>query len=228
VQSTFAFRSFVEQGVAPSKLILLPLGVDLQLFRRVPKKDTTFRVLYAGSMSIRKGIPYLLEAIQSLRLPNFEFVVNGTVSPEVDHIVRRYTDKVRFLGTRPFNKLYEVYSQASVLVLPTIEDGFAKVITEAMACGVPVIATTNCSASDVVTDGVDGFVVPIRNAEAIRERILQLYEDSAMRRRMAEAAFQRSQASGGWASYGRLAYETYHQKLISHRGAQPTSFGVTA
>jgi glycosyltransferase involved in cell wall biosynthesis len=224
VQSTFAWRSFVERGVAATKLIKLPLGVDLEMFRRIPKQDSTFRVLYAGTMSLRKGIPYLLEAVGSLRLPNFEFVVNGTISAEVRHIVKRYADKIRFLGTRPFNQLCHVYSQASVLVLPTIEDGFAKVITEGMACGVPVIATTNCSAEDVFNDGVEGFVIPIRNVEAIRERILLLYEDSTMRLKMAEAAFERSRLSGGWRSYGELAYEVYSRKLSSHRGQRPASY----
>ena len=194
VQSTFAWRSFVEKGIPDTKLIKLPLAVDLHMFRPAPKQDRVFRVLYAGTLSLRKGTPYLLEAVSRLRLPNFEFVVNGTIAPEVEPIVRRYADRIRFLGTRPFNQLYQVYSQASVLVLPTIEDGFAKVITEAMACGVPVIATTHCSAEDVFTDGVEGYIVPIRDADAIRERILFLYENPDVRDEMAQAAQRRIQS----------------------------------
>lgn len=212
VQSTFAWRSFVERGIAPSKLIKLPLGVDLRMFRRVPKLDSTFRVMYSGSFSLRKGAPYLLEAIAALRLPNFEFVINGTVAPEAEGLVRRYADKIRFLGTRSFDRLYEVYSQASVVVIPTIEDGFAKVITEAMACGVPVITTTNCAAEDVFTHGIEGFIVPIRDSTAIRDRILMLYEDPARQAAMGNAALARTLSSGGWASYGESAYAAYHER----------------
>jgi glycosyltransferase involved in cell wall biosynthesis len=218
VQSTFAWQSFVDRGVAADKLIKLPLGVDLRMFRQIPKRDSTFRVLYAGTMSLRKGIPYLLEAIESLRLPNFEFAVNGSISPEVKHIVARHADRIRFLGTRPFNELYQVYSQASVFVLPTVEDGFAKVINEAMACGVPVIATTNCSASDVFTDGVEGFIVPIRDPAAIRDRILMLYENPSLRARMAEAALRRAKADGGWTGYGERATAAYSEALQCQGG----------
>lgn len=215
VQSTFAWQTFVERGVPTEKLIKLPLGVDLQLFRPVLKQDSVFRVLYAGTLSLRKGTPYLLEAIASLDLPNFEFVVNGTVSDEVRPLVARSAAKIRYLGTRPFDQLYEVYSQASVVVLPTIEDGFAKVITEAMACGVPVIATTNCSASDVFDDGAEGFIIPIRSAQAIRDRILRLYEDAPLRDAMADAAYRRSQSAGGWSTYGDRAYDAYSSRLVS-------------
>ena len=217
VQSTFAWRSFVEKGMPDTKLIKLPLAVDLRMFRPAPKQDRVFRVLYAGTLSLRKGTPYLLEAISRLRLPNFEFVVNGTIAPEVEPIVRRYADRIRFLGTRPFNQLYQVYSQASVLVLPTIEDGFAKVITEAMACGVPVIATTHCSAEDVFTDGVEGYIVPIRDADAIRERILFLYENPDVRDEMAQAAQRRIQSGGGWSRYGETALETYRERWLAHK-----------
>ena len=220
IQSSFAMRSFIEKGVPAKKLIKLPLSVDLKMFHPVKKRDSVFRVLYIGSMSLRKGVPYLLKAISSLQLPNFEFVVNGTVYPGCEKIVQKYASNIRFLGTRPFNQLYDVYSQASVVVLPTIEDGFAKVITEAMACGVPVIVTPNCSASDVLTDGVEGFIVPIRSSEAIRERILLLYENPNLRNAMAEAALIRSQAGGGWTSYGERAYEIYSEKRKEHLGGQ--------
>jgi starch synthase len=78
-----------------------------------------------------------------------------------------------------------------------------------MACGLPVIATTNTGAADLFTDGVEGFIVPIRDLRAIRDKILYLYENPEIRERMDQAAQQRARQMGGWGSCGQLALETY-------------------
>jgi len=209
VQSSFAERTFIARGISAQKLVKLPLGVDLNMFHPVPKEDNVFRVLYAGTISLRKGSLYLLAALQDLRLNNFEFMFNGHVSDEIKNLILPYANCIRSVGTRPFDQLYKLYSQASVFVLPTIEDGFAKVITEAMACGVPVIATTNCGAEDVLTDGKEGFIVPIRDPEAIREKIEFLYENPDFRDQMAAAALDKAKTLLSLSSHGTRAFEAY-------------------
>jgi glycosyltransferase involved in cell wall biosynthesis len=82
---------------------------------------------------------------------------------------------------------------------------------QAMACGLPVIATTNTGAEDLFTDGVEGFIVPIRNAEALREKLLYLYDHPDVRDGMADAALARVRAMGGWDSYGESAAAVYAQ-----------------
>ena len=106
---------------------------------------------------------------------------NGKIDPEIRDLIFPYLGLINNVGTRPFSELYKIYSQASVFVLPTIEDGFGNVIVEAMACGVPVIATTNCGAADIITDGVDGFIIPIRDIRALRDKIIFLYENPEIR-----------------------------------------------
>ncbi len=209
VQSTFAENTFIEMGVPKNKILKLPLGVNTDLFKKHVKNDNIFRVLYAGTLSIRKGSLYLLEAISKINLPNFEFVFNGHVSPELKPFIHKYESKIKFLGSRPFNELANLYSQASVFVLPTIEDGFAKVITEAMACGVPVITTTNCSGPDVITDKIDGFVIPIRNVDIIIEKILTLYEDKFLLESMSYKAELKAKNSLSYSSYGDRVYDKY-------------------
>ncbi len=219
VQSSFAEKTFLDRGIPKEKLIKLPLGVDLKMFHPVPKNDSMFRVLYAGHCSIRKGVVYLLEAMSRLKLPNSELVINGSIGPEMKkHVMSRYPGSYRFLGSQPLERLHEVYSQASVLVLPTIEDGFAKVVTEAMACGVPVIATGNCGAPDVIESGVDGFIVPTRDPEAIREKVQYLYEHPDVRDAMGLAALTKVRSLVGWDSYGRRAAAAYQNALdeVSH------------
>jgi glycosyltransferase involved in cell wall biosynthesis len=217
VQSTFAERTFLERGVPQDKIIKLPLGVDLRRFHSIPKADSVFRVLYAGHCSIRKGVRYLLEASAPITLSNYELMINGTVEPEMEALMRKHAANYRFIGFQSLERLHEVYSQASVLVLPTVEDGFAKVVTEAMACGVPVIATTNCGAPDVLEDGVEGFIVPIRDPEAIRQKTLYLYENPGVREAMGQAALARVKSLMSWEAYGPSAAAAYLRALGRHR-----------
>jgi glycosyltransferase involved in cell wall biosynthesis len=120
---------------------------------------------------------------------------------------------VRFFGSIPRSELYEYYNQGSVLVLPSLEEGLALVQAQAMACGLPVIATTNTGAEDLFTDGIEGFIVPIRSQEAIREKVTHLYKNSELRHEMGQAALRRVQSIGGWDSYGDSISETYADAL---------------
>lgn len=213
VTSTFTRDSFVEYGVTLDKLFTAPLGVDLSLFHPVPKTDTTFRVLFVGMMNLRKGVQYLLEAVANLNLPNFEVVLIGSLLDEMKPIFAKYAGHFRYVGVLPRAELHRYYSQASVFVLPSIEEGFGNVQAQAMACGVPVIATTNTSASDFFTDGVEGYIIPIRSPQAIHEKILHLYHNPELRDKMAQAALRRVQSVGGWDEYGERSIQAYSRLL---------------
>jgi glycosyltransferase involved in cell wall biosynthesis len=104
--------------------------------------------------------------------------------------------------------LSRYYSNSSVFVLPSLADSFALVVLEAMACGVPVIVTENTGSKEVFRDGVDGFVVPIRDVEAIKEKILFLYENRDVCQAMGEAARQRA-SEVTWDRLERRAVEIY-------------------
>ncbi|MBI2322214.1 MAG: glycosyltransferase family 4 protein [Chloroflexi bacterium] len=213
VPSSFAYRSYVAKGVPAEKLRKIPYGVDLSLFRPVPKEDGVFRVLYAGAMTLQKGVPYLLEALATLRLPNFELVLVGGLHDEVKPFFQRYEGGFRYLGFLPRTELYRVYSQASVFAMASVHEGLALVQAQAMACGLPVVATTNTGAEDLFTDAVEGYIVPARDPVALRQRVLYLYEHPDVREAMAQAAQRRVHALGGWDAYGALAVATYRALL---------------
>jgi alpha-maltose-1-phosphate synthase len=213
VPSQFVLQTFVQHGVPASKLRVLPFGVDLGIFHPRAPRDNTFRVLFVGQIGIRKGIPYLLKALAPLKLPRFELALAGSVLPEIRPILERYEGRFRYLGVIPHGRLGEVYSSASIFALASIEEGLAYVQGEAMACGLPVIATTNTGAPDLFTDGVEGFIVPIRDPEAIREKILLLYNNPELREQMSRAALQRVKAIGGWNRYGERAECIYREAL---------------
>jgi alpha-maltose-1-phosphate synthase len=213
VPSSFAMRTFVEKGVPPAKLRLNSYGVDLAMFHREPKIDRKFRVLFVGTVSLQKGLPYLFEAMAGLKLVDSELCVIGSLEAEMRPIMAKYEGTFRYLGPIARSELYKHYSQASVLVLPSVQEGLALVQAQAMACGVPVIASESTGAADLFTDGVEGFIVPIRDAAPIREKILTLYENPAMREEMGAAALTRVKKIGGWDDYGRRAADHYRAAL---------------
>lgn len=204
VPSSFAARSFVEMGVPAEKLRTIPYGVRLESYRRVgePPKDR-FEVLFAGSVGLRKGVPYLLEAFAKLRHPAKRLRVAGAVLDDVKEVLKRMpTENVEFLGSVPQPKMVELMSTSHVLVLPSIEEGLALVQGQALACGCPVIASTQTGGEDLFNDQVEGFIVPLRDSAAITQRLQQLADDPALQQRMSEAALARVRHLGGWSEYG--------------------------
>jgi glycosyltransferase involved in cell wall biosynthesis len=220
VPSGFVLQTFLARGVPAHKLHRTPYGVNLALFSRKPRADRRFRVLFVGSASVRKGIGYLLEAMAPLaRRGRVELWLVGAVTAEALGIVARHRDVVIAKGFVPASELAEVYSQGSVLVLPSIEEGLARVQVQAMACGVPVIATPNTGAGDLITDGREGFIVPIRDSRAIRDRLEWMLAHPTEREQMGEAAMRRVAGQSGWQAYGDAVERMYRSLLGGRVGA---------
>ena len=222
VPSRFVQRSFIDKGVAQEKLRVVPYGVDLKMFRPVHKEDKVFRIIYVGELSVRKGIHYLLEAASRFPAKEVEVWLIGAALPESQALLQPYEGRFRHLDVLPRAELYRYYSQGSVFVIASIEEGLALVQAQAMACGIPIIATTNTGGEDLFSDGVEGFIVPIRNADAIAEKIAQLLRFPNDLEMMGQAARKRVLAIGGWNSYGLKVLSAYAsgqlpQTAIGHR-----------
>lgn len=204
VPSEFARRSFVAQGVPAEKIKKIPYGADLGRFQKMDDPaPNRFGLLWVGAVSLQKGFLYVLEAFEKLQHPRKEFVVIGNVDQDLKQLLAgRKLDGIRFLGHVPNSELARHYSRSHVFVLGSVQEGLAMVQGEALACGCPVIATTNTGAEDLFTDGVEGFIVPIRSSSAISEKLELLCQDPTLRERMAEAAILRVRRLGGWQKYG--------------------------
>ncbi len=213
VPSYFVKRTFLEKGFPESKLIHVPYGVDLSKFRQIPKTDSTFRVVFAGGMSLRKGVHYLLQAFSELKLPNSELLLVGGISDEIKPFFKKYEGSYRYIGRVPQNELYKYYSQGSVFAMMSIEEGLALVQPQAMACGLPVIATTNTGAEDIVRDGKDGFIIPIRNVDALKERLIYFYKNLDVLKTMGSSAKERVASGFTWEDYGNRIVEKYEECL---------------
>jgi alpha-maltose-1-phosphate synthase len=232
VPSTVALRSFLAMGVPEDKLHVLPYGVRLDRFHpSTPPPRDSFEVLFAGSVSLRKGVPYLLEAFAQLQHPRKHLTLVGSVQPEIRSLLARLpttlpTDNVTFTGSIPQPLLAERMSASHVLVLPSIEEGLALVQAQAMACGCPVLATPATGAEDLFRDGVEGFLVPERDPAALATRLQQLADDPDLREAMSERALQRVQHLGGWDHYGEQWDRLLHR--LTGIAPDPSETGETA
>lgn len=176
VNSPFSRQTFLDAGISAEKLRYVPRGVDVQKFSAgTHDPSAQFIVLYAGLISLRKGVQYLLEAWEQLQLPNAQLVLVGTVVPDAQAVLRKYLRNPSIVYKGFVEDLRNEYRAASVFVLPSLEEGSAKVTFEAMAAGIPVITTPN--SGSVIRNGKEGFIVPIREAKVLQRRIRYFFDN---------------------------------------------------
>lgn len=186
VLSEFARASFARHGVHADRVTVLPLGVDVDAFRpsttdvrrRIDRVSAgaPLRVLFVGTLSARKGLrDVVATARRCLDLP-MTFTLVGPSIPESGALLSDLPPNVIVAGPKTQEALPGVYADADVFLFPTIEDGFAMVLTQATAAGLVLMASTNCAAPDLLTDGAQGWSVPIRNVDGMVERLQWCHE----------------------------------------------------
>jgi len=206
VGSNVSRRSFIDMGVPAEKVHVIPYGVRLDKFKLIePPAADRFDVLFAGQISLRKGIPYLLEAFHRLRHPHKSLTLVGGVQDELRPLLAKLpTEDVTFTGSLPQPELARRMSRSHVLVLPSVEEGFGMVMAQAMATGCPVIASDATGAEHLFADGQAGFIFPSRDVDTLAKRLQQLADDPALRQRMSAEALTCVRNLGGWDHYGDL------------------------
>jgi glycosyltransferase involved in cell wall biosynthesis len=197
VPSEFSYRTFVEFGLAEKAIIVLP-GVDTELFApsAEAKNRDLFRACFVGRIELAKGMGYLLEAWKRLNLPNAELVLVGEVKPEMKSIFEKFgSSNIRTTGTMTVGRVAECYRNSDLFVLPSVNEGLAQVLLEAMSSGLAVVASDRSGAEDCVTDGKEGFVVPARDVERLADAILWCYQHREETRAMGRAARARIESA---------------------------------
>lgn len=168
-----------------ARTAVVPYGIRAD-WLQAPRAPVPGRILFVGSVGLRKGNHYLAEAARLLKSRGVpcDVRVVGPFDPRV--IARPEFRGPTYVGQVPRDVVRSEFAQADVLTLPTLADGFGIVHLEALACGVPVVTTANCGSQ--VRDGEDGFIVPVRDAAALADRLEQIVTDRALRERMSRAA----------------------------------------
>jgi glycosyltransferase involved in cell wall biosynthesis len=217
VPSTFAFNSFLREGIPATKLRLLPYGVNLSKFHPVYQPAINrFDVVFVGAMSLQKGVQHLVQAYQRIRHPAKSLTFVGTASQALmDALTIKgfWPADARVLGHVAQDELKTILSRSHVKVLPSIQEGFGMVMAQAMACGCPVVASSNTGAADLFNDGDEGFIVPIRDVDTLTARLQELADDPERRSAMGLRALERVKYMGGWRDYGDKAMAIYQELL---------------
>jgi glycosyltransferase involved in cell wall biosynthesis len=217
VPSGFARQSFLDRGVPERKLLCIPYGVDLSAFRPEPKRDNVFRIVHCGGITFRKGVHHLVQAFSEMSQPEAELWLIGSRSTEIDDYLEAHRCSGLVLrGTFPQATLLHEFAQASVFTLASLEEGLALVIPQAMACGIPVICSTNTGGADIVRDGQDGFIFPAGDVEALKSHLRWSYDHQDRLKQMGQSALERVQTGFSWNDYGDRI-EAAYQKVLARR-----------
>lgn len=212
VASTYTKQTLVDSSCS-ARIEIVPYGAPPAIADEIMKSSGPLKVLFAGSLGQRKGLSYLLAAVEKLK-GKVELTLLGRKAASgcqpLDSAVRKY----RWLPTLTHAAVLREMQSHDVLVLPSLFEGFGLVILEAMAQGTPVITTDHTAGPDIIEDGTDGFVIPIRSADAIAEKLETLASDRGQLMAMKAAAKDKAQALG-WENYRRRLVEVAREVMES-------------
>jgi glycosyltransferase involved in cell wall biosynthesis len=204
--STFTKNTLINGGIAENKIGVIPLGFPLNCEFKKTHVNKKLIFMYAGNLTIGKGIHLLIEAWKKIGIPATEaelWLFGKNSLPKI--LLNNIPSNIFFFGNVPHDYLMDKYEQADVFIFPTLADGFGMVITEAMSKGLPVIATTNCAAPDIVDNLKEGFIVDPGNVDALIDKIIWCIDNRSDLRGMGHNAFSKAQQYG---------WEAYRKKII--------------
>lgn len=203
--SSLTKKSLIFKGIAEDKIKVIPYGVDTSKFTFSERKQSEiFKVIFIGSLNQRKGITYLLDALVEMNKVELTIVTRGIYD---EALIQNYNFPIHIVMDVPHEKLQEELHQAHCFVLPSILEGFGQVILEAMATGIPVIATENTAANDIIENDKDGFVTPIRDIQAIKSNLQKLQSDFIFSQTMGKAAYEKAKI---------YTWDKFRADLVTH------------
>jgi glycosyltransferase involved in cell wall biosynthesis len=204
--SRFVLESLPADARVRKKCLLAPFGspiVDLAGKKR--DSGSPLRVLFAGALTQRKGLADLFAAMNMINSREIQLVVMGSLLQPLAWYRHRFSD-FTYEPPRPHREVLRLMQSCDVFVLPSVVEGRALVQQEAMACGLPLIATRNAGADDLIEEGVTGFLVPVRSPEAMAEKIGWCAANRSLLSGMGIAARERA---------GELRWHAYSETIIS-------------
>jgi glycosyltransferase involved in cell wall biosynthesis len=213
--SNFVRDTMIANGLNAEKCFTNPFGVDTSVFRRREQVPAKPRYICVGTICVRKGHQYLFRAFEQARaaLPEAELICVGDYKRDFRLERRKWKGHFQHFEHLGHAELADLLRTCSAFVLASVEEGFARVISEAMAAGLPTIATHESGASTQVTDGVEGVLVPSRNPTALAEALIRVGNDPALNERMGNAAFRRGAQQNRWLDYGDRLLAEYERRL---------------
>lgn len=229
VPSRFVFRSFTERGIPPARLHLNGYGVDFSQFQpgsTFSPETKPLRLIYAGSLSVRKGIHHLCQGFKAASLSGAELRLVGGRTKETDTLLGKAPQGIRHIHHLPQLQLVEEYQKASLFVMPSLEEGQAMVQLQALACGLPLVCTTRTGGEDLLCLGGKGepreggvmefpagFVIPPGQPEVLARVLRQLDANRPLLAKKKQAALALRENDFSWRAYAKRALALYESLL---------------
>lgn len=219
--SDFCKRSFLEKGFPVKKIWLNPSAspksrfkVDLKKLsikmQKIQSEEGKLRVLFVGNVSFQKGMHDIKRIASTLYDEQVVFYLAGPVIRECNGYFKGMRN-VRLLGKIPEVKLRLVYEKCDIFLFPTIQDGFARVLAQAYLQCLPIMATTNCAAPELVKEGLSGWVLPIRKPDLFVKLIRDCIADRDMIIRMMEYMRDEQISQRSWTDAAIQLEEDYYR-----------------
>lgn len=203
--SRLVARTLVDGGVSSSKVFVLPLGVDLgRFYVEGNPADGPFTLGFAGAVSIQKGIHVVTEALKILSDRTIRLWIAGQILEEGKPFLKQMESlcELEVLGPVSQEVLRRRFSESHGFMLPSVQDGFGMVVTQAMACGCPVIVSRNAGASEAVEEGESGLLFDSGDSAALAKKIGRLRDDREFGRYLGQNGLRAVSRIGGWDAYG--------------------------
>ena len=214
VPSAYSAGSFSAE--LQTKIVVAPLLGRLGCAAAVkPERDGVFTVGVLGGNPLRKGFLYVLEAWKALALPNARLLIRNAGLERFPRLAQLLRELPNVEPVGYVRNIAEFYARCDVFCLPSVDDGFGMALCEAMAHGVASIATTHCGASEQMTDGMDGLVVPAGDSEALAAAIERLYRDAGLRAALGEAGRATMERVAAQDVYGKRVWDAFRRATAS-------------
>jgi glycosyltransferase involved in cell wall biosynthesis len=202
VASSFTKSTLVDHGIPAAKISVVPYGVDLDWFtpaRGPRQRSGPLRVLFVGTINQRKGIRYLVDALERMDPAQVHLTVCGRVVDDLS-VLRSSRATIEIRPNVSAEELRQQYRAADVFVLPSLAEGFGHVLLESLACGTPVITTTRSAGPDLIRDGLEGIVIRPGDSTALAATLQWCLDSRGELRAMRPLARERAEIFT-WAAF---------------------------
>ena len=216
VPSAFAKKTFIENGINEKKIIKVPYGTNLDEFYAEENISKQFTIISTGHISVRKGSLYLLEAFNELNLDDSKLLMVGNIEKELFPFLKPFFLNPNIIFQKHVNqkKLRSFYNNSNLFVTSSLEEGLAVVQIQAMACGLPLICTPNSGGEELIEEGKNGFVCPIRDKDYLKNKIIYFYNNREELKIFGKNSNYKAKNYFSWDKYSQDIYEEYKKLII--------------
>lgn len=212
--STFVRDTMLTNGIAAEKCFVNPFGVNTEIFKPRTVVPARPKFVAIGTISVRKGYQYLFRAFELVKkqMPEAELVVVGDYKTDFRHEQPKWAGAFTHHPSLSHTELAALMQNCTAFVFPSVEEGFARVIAEAMGAGLPILASYESGAPTLVDDGVEGIIVRARDPQHIADAMLRVAKDAGLCERMGRAACKKGAVKNTWLDYGDRLLAEYARR----------------